>query len=223
MLISSRLGVTVMVDVNREQAARMLFDDGVDLVISDDGLQRLSLPRVLEFCVVDEQRGFGNGRLLPAGPLREPVSRLDSVDFVVHHLAAGSGDPIDVKDKYFMQLKAGHLANLNSDNTMPLDEAGKQHMEVHAVAGIARPGRFFETLSRNGIKAINHAFPDHHRFKSSDFGGIPQDSMILMTEKDAVKCRNLDLQNAWYLPVDAVLHPSFEQQIRQRFHSLVNV
>ena len=73
LMIASRLGVAVMVDVNREQAARTLFDEGVDMVISDDGLQRLSLPRVLEFCVVDEQRGFGNGRLLPAGPLREPV------------------------------------------------------------------------------------------------------------------------------------------------------
>ena len=222
LLIASRLGVTVIVDVNRERAARTLFDDGVDIVISDDGLQRPSLPRALEFCVVDAQRGFGNGRLLPAGPLREPVSRLESVDFVVHHIAAGSGDPDYGMDKCFMQLKTGHLAELNGENTMPLAEAAKQSVEIHAVAGIARPERFFETLSRHGIKTINHPFPDHHRFRFSDFGDVPHGSMILMTEKDAVKCRNLHLQNAWYVPVDAVLHPTYEQQIRQRFHALAN-
>jgi tetraacyldisaccharide 4'-kinase len=75
-------------------------------------------------------------------------------------------------------------------------------------------------LSQNGINAIHHPFPDHHRFKSSDFKGVPQGSMILMTEKDAVKCRNLQLRNAWYVPVDAVLNSSCEQQIRQRFHSM---
>ena len=222
VLIASRLGVAVMVDINREQAARSLFDDGVDMVISDDGLQRLSLPRVLEFCVVDEQRGFGNGHLLPAGPLREPVSRLDSVDFVVYHLSAGSPDPVGGADKCFMRLKADSLVALNGEHTMPLAEAADQSMEVHAVAGIAHPARFFETLSRNGIKSTNHPFPDHHPFKPSDFRHIPQGSMILMTEKDAVKCRNMHLENAWYAPVCALLHPSCEQRIRQRFHSLAN-
>jgi len=220
VLIANRPGVTVMVDANREQAARALFEDGVDVVISDDGLQRLSLPRALEFCVVDEQRGFGNGHLLPAGPLREPVSRLESVDFVVYHLGAGSGDLFDREDKYFMRLKADSLVMLNGEHTMPLAEAADQRVEIHAVAGIAHPARFFETLSRNGIESINHPFPDHHPFKCSDFGHIPQGSMILMTEKDAVKCRDLHLQNAWYAPVCALLNPACEQRIRQYFHTL---
>lgn len=220
VLIANRLGVAVMVDANRERAARALFDEGVDVVISDDGLQRLSLPRTLEFCVVDERRGFGNGRLLPAGPLREPVSRLESVDFAVFHLGAGSGGLLDAEDKCFMRLKADSLVMLNGEHTMPLAEAADQRVEIHAVAGIAHPARFFETLSRNGIKSINHPFPDHHPFKGSDFGHIPQGSMILMTEKDAVKCRNLHLQNAWYVPVCALLNPACEQRIRQYFHSL---
>ena len=219
LLIARRTGVPVVVDASRERAARALFEDNVDIIISDDGLQRLSLPRMLEFCLVDGQRGFGNGHLLPAGPLREPVSRLQSVDFVVHHLA----DEMAASDMgdYRMHLKAGPLHQLDGDETRSLDEVKEDAAPIFAVAGIARPGRFFEMLTAMGLHAGTRAFPDHHRYQKSDFDNVPPGSMILMTEKDAVKCQGMGLSNAWYVPVDAVLHDSFKKAIMQRFRELV--
>ena len=215
LLIALRSKAPVHVDTNREQAARELFRQKVDLVISDDGLQRTRLPRELEICVVDSERGFGNGRLLPAGPLREPVSRLESVDFVVEHLPAARHEAAD--QGYYMYLKPGCLAQLHDDRTMPLDDLAQRKSTVHAIAGISRPGRFFEMLNRLGISTVNHSFPDHHQFVRSDFKDIPASSIILMTEKDAVKCRKLALFNAWYLPVDAVLSKPLELALMDAF------
>lgn len=225
LLIARRCGVPVQVDANRERATRVLFNDGVDIVIADDGLQRASLPRLIEICVIDERRGIGNGRQLPAGPLRESPARLKTVDYVVHHgqpaIRAGSEGqsgrgPFAVE----MHLRPSQAIHLTDEQTIALDQLGQLDAKVHAVAGIADPERFFSMLAGMGIKVTQHPFPDHHHFNAADFDDIPEGDMILMTEKDAVKCIGLDLPNAWYLPVDAMLGDRFEAAIKARFIEL---
>ncbi|MEO2176801.1 MAG: tetraacyldisaccharide 4'-kinase [bacterium] len=209
-LISARCSVPVEVDVNRENAVRKLLSE-VDIIISDDGLQRRQLPRVLEVCVTDQQRGFGNGRLLPAGPLREPASRLESVDFVIEHQRRGRGSMMP--DGHSMRLEPGKITELHGDRTISFEEIRSSDTKIHAFAGIARPERFFEMLEQAGIKCETRPFPDHHRYQNSDFSEVAAGQMILMTEKDAVKCRRLPLTNAWYIPVDAVLTERLENEL----------
>jgi tetraacyldisaccharide 4'-kinase len=216
-LIFNRTRAAVQVETNREQAARELFNEDHDLVISDDGLQRTQLPRLLEICLVDQQRGIGNGRRLPAGPLREPVARLESIDFVVEHLPAG--DKGMIASGHSMRLLPGNLVALHDSQSLTVTEAVSRENEVYAIAGISRPKRFFDMIKSLGIKSTNIAFPDHHRFRKSDFEEIPSGSMILMTEKDAVKCRNLPLTNAWYIPVEAVLSEALEKALLNKFQA----
>lgn len=218
LLIATRGQVPVQVDSDRENAARELFRDKVDLVIADDGLQRHSLPRRLEICLVDRQRGFGNGHLLPAGPLREPVTRLETVDFVVEHLPPGAKTMQE--QAYSMRLEPGSLLSLHGEGSRELAEIRNSDFEIHAVAGISNPDRFFKTLEQAGIKCIHHDFPDHHSYRRSDFDQIPAGSMIVMTEKDAVKCRSLPLNDAWYIPVTAVLSESLENDLIKAFQSI---
>lgn len=208
LLIAKRCNVPVRVDADRESAARVLFENNVDLVIADDGLQRARLPRVLEVCIVDQHRGFGNGRRLPAGPLREPVTRLETIDFVVEHLAAGNKPMLCAG--HSMRLQPGKLVQLHGSETLEIAEIDSDDCEIHAIAAIANPERFFGMLEGEGIAAKCHSFPDHHQFRQSDFNHIPPGSMILMTEKDAVKCHNIPLINAWYIPVNAVLSDALE-------------
>jgi tetraacyldisaccharide 4'-kinase len=141
---------------------------------------------------------------------------LESVDFVVRHTLDDSGPRPENPGTYRMHLRAGQLVQLDNGRLMSVEELGQNEIAVEAVAGIARPERFFDLLSRNGIKANIQSFPDHHRFRKADFAGIPKETMILMTEKDAVKCRGMGLPNAWYLPVEAQLSDTFEQVIKQR-------
>jgi tetraacyldisaccharide 4'-kinase len=208
LLIARRAGVPVRVDARRERALRALFERGLDIAIADDGLQRTQMPRSLEICVVDAERGFGNGHLLPAGPLRESTARLDGFDFVVEHAAMPG--PNAPTGRYQMHLQAGALRTLDGRLELSVETLRATGRALHAVAGIARPERFFATLERLGLAATNHALPDHHRFERSDFAQFPRDSIIIMTEKDAVKCRHLGLENAWCLPVSAVLEPRLE-------------
>ncbi|MFT5138894.1 MAG: tetraacyldisaccharide 4'-kinase [Lysobacterales bacterium] len=216
-LIFNRTGVAVQVETNRERAVRELFNEDYDLVICDDGLQRMQLPRLVEICLVDQQRGFGNGRRLPAGPLREPVKRLESIDFVVEHLPAGDKEMI--ASGHSMRLRPGKLVGLHDGQSLSVLEAMSSENDVYAIAGISRPDRFFEMLEGLGIKSSNRPFPDHHRFRKSDFVEIPSGSMILMTEKDAVKCRRLPLLNAWYIPVEAMLSETLEKALIEKFQS----
>ena len=195
ILISRRGGCPVWVGPDRVQVAAMLrqAQPKVNVLISDDGLQHYRLRRDLEIAVVD-QRGFGNGFLLPAGPLREPRWRLKTVDRVVEH----------GKD---MHLE-GDMVHRMSDarDRQPLSSfAGRQ---VHAVAGIGDPNRFFLHLVNAGVKVVPHPFPDHHPFTPRDleFG---DDAPVLLTEKDAVKLRSAPRPNWWVLPVAAKLDPAF--------------
>lgn len=208
VLIRIRTGVPVAVGVDRPDAARLLIDEGANVIIADDGLQHYALARDLEICVVDGMRRFGNGRLLPAGPLREPLSRLRSVDFTV----CNGGEP--QANEVPMRLELGDAISLAEPlRRTPLpDFSGAA---VHAVAGIGNPARFFESLRAFGIEPVEHPFPDHHRYAAVDldFG----DSLpVLMTEKDAVKCRDFAGPGRWYVPVAARLPDSFFEGVAMR-------
>ncbi|KAA9131945.1 tetraacyldisaccharide 4'-kinase [Marinihelvus fidelis] len=212
-MIARRAGVTVYVDRDREAAARQAFGEGADVVIADDGLQRLRLPRIMELCVVDGDRGFGNGRLLPAGPLREPVERLDTVDWVVVNGRGEFGGNIRQK-RVDMSLEPQGFFALDSDQQLAVCEAADRLQEraASAVTAIGNPGRFFDTLASLGIETdVKRRFNDHHAFTRSDFEGL--EGAILMTEKDAVKCAGLGLDNAWYLKVGARLPEQWEAQL----------
>ncbi len=212
LLIACRTGVPVIVAANRCDAARSLLKKQVNVIISDDGLQHHRLPRSVEICVIDGSRGFGNGRLLPAGPLREPPLRLSSFDHVIIN---GESDclPADI-DAQNMSLVPGLLKSLSGGEAWRLSQF--TGCTVNAVAGIANPKRFFNLLQHTGIKVIEYAFPDHYAFSKADFTAMDKDLPIMMTEKDAVKCMGLGLNNAWFLTVDALLPQQWEELLLQQ-------
>jgi tetraacyldisaccharide 4'-kinase len=201
MLLARHSGCPVWVHPERIVACRILREENpeCDVIVADDGLQHYALARELEICVVDE-RGFGNGMLLPAGPLRESRSRLHSVDAIVRHGASGSKG-------FKMTLEGDALVNLaNAGERRPAKSFAGQ--KVHAVAGIGHPQRFFRQLASFGIQVIPHPFPDHHPFQAGDLAfddALP----IVMTEKDAVKCKRFITPRHWVFPVVAVLDPAF--------------
>lgn len=211
-LIRMRTGRPVAIAAKRVLAARLLVSEGVNVIITDDGLQHYALARDVEICVVDGVRRSGNGRLLPAGPLREPVSRLRTVDFVV----CNGGDARDGEIAMHLVL-ADAVTIAEPARASPLTAfAGKR---AHAVAGIGHPPRFFDALRALGIDVVAHPFPDHHRYTAADleFGdGLP----VLMTEKDAVKCRAFAKENVWAVPVTAELPVSFFDAVAKRLERL---
>ena len=200
IVLSRRSGCPVWVGADRVRVAALLraAHQDVNVLILDDGLQHYAMRRDLEIAVVDA-RGFGNGFLLPAGPLREPGSRLRSVDAVVSHASAVQG--------YAMTLHGEEVHRMtDARERQPLKAFAGQR--VHAVAGIGDPNRFFLHLGKAGIKVLPHPFPDHHPFmpKDLEFGdALP----VLLTEKDAVKLRSAAQPNWWVLPVSAQLDPAF--------------
>lgn len=204
-------GVPVAVGRDRPAAARLLLDAGCDVVVADDGLQHYALARDVEVCVIDGVRRFGNRRLLPAGPLREPLGRLRQVDLrVCNGGTAEAGE-------YPMQLRGGEAVALDDGRTQALaDFAGQR---VHAVAAIGNPQRFFDSLRGAGIEVIEHAFADHHGFVPADLDfadGLP----LLMTDKDAVKCRRFARPHWWRVPVQAQLPAAFYAALGERLDGL---
>jgi tetraacyldisaccharide 4'-kinase len=181
----------------------LLTNSDCNVVLCDDGLQHLALARDIEIAVVDGARGFGNGCLLPAGPLREPVRRLRTVDHVVVN---GDGDPWP--GAFHMRLVPGAWLPVGGGGAS-LPAAGSR---IHAVAGIGNPERFFRLLQAQGFSVIPHAFPDHHAYAATELSfkdGLP----IVMTEKDMVKCLGLALRNCWYVPVSAALPEPFYEAL----------
>ena len=212
LLIAQRAGVPVIVSPDRCEAARTLVKKQINVIISDDGLQHYRLPRNLEICVIDGTRGFGNGLQIPAGPLRESVERLAAFDDIIVN---GETDVLpDGMPMTPMVLVAGLLRSMDSGQSWRLAQfAG---CKANAVAGIGNPGRFFDLLHHARIKVIEHVFPDHHVFSANDFANMDASLPILMTEKDAVKCKSLGLKNAWCLSVDAVLPSEWERDLVRR-------
>jgi tetraacyldisaccharide 4'-kinase len=212
LLIHARTGCPVVVDPDRSAAVRhLLANTDIDIVVSDDGLQHYRLYRDIELAIVDGQRGLGNGYCLPAGPLREPPARLAQVDAVL--LNGGSALPQAPAAQGFT-LRPTQFVNVSSGETRTLDGFAQGQL-VHAVAGIGNPARFFETLSVLGLAVDGHAFPDHHHYSESDID-FDDDRLVVMTEKDAVKCRAFAVEHHWYLRVDAQLPESFLSWLRRR-------
>jgi tetraacyldisaccharide 4'-kinase len=183
----------------------MLIERGVDVILADDGLQHLRLARDCELVVVDGARGFGNGWLLPSGPLREPVEKAADADLIIVNgapehpsLAAlrgpGAGPVVQ------MTLAPENAVPMGGGTGLPLESF--RGRRVHAVAGIGNPQRFFAELRARGLDILPHPFPDHYGFAAADleFG---DDAPVLMTEKDAVKCRAFASARLWYVPVTA--------------------
>jgi tetraacyldisaccharide 4'-kinase len=221
VMLAQRTGVPIVVARHRIDAVKKLNEMDLDLVFSDDGLQQADLARDMEFCVVDGGRGFGNGHLIPAGPLREPVERLRQVDHVVSN-GEWAEQPVDVRVNV-MSLRASVVRSLDDFTEYSIDEFRHKHREipVHAIAGIAYQDRFFSMLKALGLKVASHGFPDHHDYRHGDFDLIGRDTAILMTEKDAVKCRTLGLKNAWYVPVETCLTDEFENRFMGQLVQLI--
>ncbi len=212
LLLARRSGSPVWVGADRVAACRALRiqHPECDVLVLDDGLQHYRLARDVEIAVVDA-RGFGNGRLFPAGPLREPVSRLAGVDAVVWNGTEGAkGYPMRLDGSEFVRLA-------DAGRTVAATALGSTR--VHAVAGIGDPARFFRHLEALGLEVVPHPFPDHHAFAASDldFGDLLP---VVMTEKDAVKCKSYASsaagQRLWVLPVSAELDPAFGALLEEK-------
>lgn len=201
VLIATRTGAPVVVAPDRVAAAQALCaaHPDIDVIVADDGLQHYRLARQAEIAVRDAARGYGNGWLLPAGPLREPLARLARVDLEAAHGAGGD-----------YQLTVRAARRLVDDARCALDDFACQ--TVHAVAGIGDPARFFAALTAHGLDVKAHPMPDHHRYTPADlvFG---DDRPVLMTEKDAIKCRDMTDSRLWAVPADAVLSDDFAARL----------
>ncbi len=209
LLIVQRTECPLVIDPIRARAVQALEKSGkCDVIISDDGLQHYALERDIEVVVIDGERRFGNGFLLPAGMLREPTSCCDNVDIVV----CNGGVAQD--KEWSMQLAPTKVYAVNNPaKTISLTHF--QHKKVHAVAGIGNPQRFFALLRQAGLEVIEHAFPDHHAYTENDFNFVSDNLPVFMTEKDAVKCPFLSYTEAWCVAVDAQLPETFFLQLKE--------
>lgn len=218
VVIARRTRVPVRVDVHRADAANALHERGCDIVVCDDGLQHYALARDVEIEVIDGMRGYGNGRMIPAGPLREPVERAELCDFRVRNL--GSSDAAAGESDFGvwpMHLVAQRAVALKGPRVRALAEFNG--LRVHAVAGIGHPERFFDTLRAHGIAVVPHAFPDHHAYTAADFD-FSSPLPVLMTEKDAVKCGAFAGEHWYSVPVDAELPAAFWIGLEDRLNAL---
>jgi tetraacyldisaccharide 4'-kinase len=218
VLIATRTQAPLFIGRDRVAVGRALLaaHPDCDVLVSDDGLQHYRLQRTIEIAVVDGEARFGNGRLLPAGPLREPVSRLSSVDFVV--INEGNKDRARTPaqpacpgmmpaEALSMRLSGQVFYNAKDPDWYVL--AGDiRGQSLHAVAGIGRPQRFFDHLRGLGLRVVEHPFPDHYPYHEEDFA-FGADAIVLMTEKDAVKCRSFARETWWVLAVTASLDDRF--------------
>ncbi len=204
VVISRRTGCPMAVGPDRVAAGEALLKySDCDIVISDDGLQHYRLKRNVEILVIDGIRRFGNGFCLPAGPLRECVSRKDEVDCKVTNGVAAQGE-------YAMSYIGSDIVNLNSNDTKPLVELAGQ--TIKAIAGIGNPDSFFNFLRAQGLRLETKAFPDHYLFEEDSIDG-DDDAIVLMTEKDAVKCQRFAKPNWWYVPVHVKMPKEFGLEI----------
>jgi tetraacyldisaccharide 4'-kinase len=203
-LVHARRGVhTVVIGADRVGAARLAAEQGAEVVVCDDGLQHVRLARDYEIAVVDGARGLGNRWLLPAGPLREPARELESVHAVFVTERGGEGRA-DVSVRSPMLLRAqfdlGDAVNLLTNERRPL--AGfAQASNLHAIAGIGHPAAFFRGLVKLGLVVKTHALPDHAPLGTGTLP-FPADAIVLMTEKDAVKCRSIARRDWWWVDLE---------------------
>lgn len=201
VLMAKRADCPLVVGPKRVKAAEMLLDKAhCDVILSDDGLQHYALERDIEIAVIDGERRFGNGYMLPCGPLREPPSRLLKVDLVIVN-----GDA-EEENEFTMAVEGDLAVNLVTKKEKLLTDFSKTPCQ--ALAGIGNPKRFFDLLERENISFTSHAFPDHHQFTQDDIT-FEGDQAILMTEKDAVKCVDFATEKHWYVPIKVIPQQQF--------------
>jgi tetraacyldisaccharide 4'-kinase len=223
VLLARQLNCPIVVSAKRRDALALLQrEHPLDVIISDDGLQHYALPRDIEVVLLDAQRGLGNGLCLPAGPLREPATRLQSVDFIVYN--GGVPDTVEFAQKTFgMRLQPACFRQLldESQRLVPEAFAGQP---ANALAGIGHPRRFFDTLRRLQIRIEEHAFADHHAFTRADLSAFGDEKPLLMTEKDAVKCSPIaqmeQQRHWWFLEVTPQADDELLAQILHRLDTL---
>jgi len=210
VMLFKRLGVPIVVDPKRVAAAQYLNDHcDVDIIVTDDGLQHYALARDIEIAVVDGKRRFGNQKLMPMGPLREPLSRLKDVDFIINN-----GEYAD--NEVTMLLAPQPCKSVDGRHA-----ALPKYTKINACAAIGYPQRFFDTLQKLHYQIEKSVpFADHHAFSADDFNQFDHNMPLLMTEKDAVKCLKFALPNWWYVPINAQLPPAFQQQLLQKIKDL---
>ena len=206
VLLARRCRVPIAVGPDRGAAAAALIEHhACTIIVSDDGLQHYALERDLEIVVIDGIRRFGNNMLLPAGPLREPVTRLEQADLLVTYGLAARGE-------FPMNYGGSELcAVMNRSRRVKVKDF--ESREVHAVTGIGDPERFFASLRSRNFQLRRHAYPDHHRFTAKEIefdDALP----VIMTEKDAIKCERFAGARHWYLPIQAQLPDVFEKRLQ---------
>lgn len=212
--IVKKTSLPLAISPNRAESIDLLTKSNLcDVIISDDGLQHHAIKKDIEIVLVDGERHFGNRFCLPAGPLRESVKRLNDVDFMVLHQSSLLAD-------YSMTLKTQSIYNL-CEPGKKFDYQKYSSVSVHAVAAIGSPNRFFSTLTKLGINFIPHTFKDHHPFRKEDFNFCNDDDLIIMTEKDAIKCKKFARPNFWILPVEACLSDKLVNSLLEKLAALM--
>lgn len=200
LIIHRNTNRPVCVSPNRTEAVKKLLQEtDADIIISDDGLQHYKLNRDIEIIVFDGLRGIGNNLCLPAGPLREPLERTKDADFIVSSTKRLEID--EIHEDCLMTYKPLEWVRLSDNKRFPANDWPLSR-SVHAVAGIGNPSKFYSTLSSLGLNIMEHSFPDHYQFKEEDLD-FEDNHPILMTEKDAVRCMDMNNKNLWYLSIEA--------------------
>ena len=209
--ILAKLNIPFFIDRNRSRAARKLQEKyDVDVIISDDGLQHYAMGRDVEIAVIDGARRLGNGLAFPAGPLREPKSRLSEVDFIINN-----GGPTE-ENEILMTLSPAKFIHLNSGKEYSIDK-WPMHNQVHAIAGVGNPNRFFDLLLRLGFEFDKNPFPDHHKYHKKDLYYLDH-LPILMTEKDAAKCKHFKNSKIWYLSIESEIESQFIDRLEEKLN-----
>lgn len=221
-VIRQQTGAPIAVGASRKASIeRLLEAHNLDVIVSDDGLQHHALAADIEVCLCDKTTPANNQWLLPAGPYREPISRLKRVDFIINHIVENIAEHVDDQEIaldrrfYCMSLKPSVPVKLLPSSTT--ETLVKQR--IHAVAGIANPQRFFHSCQALGFEVIEHVFPDHHAYTKADFN-FSEELPVLMTEKDAVKCYDFADAHMWYLPVSAQLDENLYTDILAKLERL---
>ncbi len=206
LLIARRCACPVVIDPNRVRAVQYLLEHfSCDVILSDDGLQHLAMGRNVEIVVIDGKRRFGNQHCLPAGPLREPLSRLKTVNYLITQGNAQLNEfDMFLQPTYFINIKNPQLKYSVLD--FP-------YRKVHAVTAIGNPHRFFHDLKQMNLDVLSYSYPDHYFFSEKDFFKFSEHDIIVMTEKDAVKCEVFAKDNFWYMEVEAIVDAALLQQL----------
>lgn len=208
VMIANNLNIPIMINKKRAVAvADLLKNNTIDIVISDDGLQHYSMARDIEIAVIDGKLRFANNWFLPAGPLREPISRLSKCDFIINN----SGKTYS--NEFAMTLKPVEYINIKTNKKIAFNDWNIRN--CNAICAIGNPDRFFSVLEHQGIKLEKKIFKDHYPFKITDIN-FNNDKPIIMTEKDAVKCRKFANEKMYYLKVETKLDAKFLTKLLEK-------